>query len=69
MDHELEKDLPAMTCPTCGHIMQLVGIERDLRNTKVHLLTFECRQGHVAISTLPIQLAVATSRRKQTPAA
>ena len=42
-----------LTCPDCGGIMRLVGIESDQQTVKLHILTFECRQGHVAVTRLP----------------
>lgn len=48
-----EEDLPTMVCPECGETMRVVGIERDWRNSRLHLLTFECRQGHIAVTTRP----------------
>ena len=54
MARELEDDnLPTVTCPECGEIMRLVGVERDPQRPVLHLLTFECRQGHFATTTFP----------------
>lgn len=52
-DSDQEGDRPTLTCPECGEIMRLVGIERDRQNTNMHILTFECRQEHIAVTTLP----------------
>jgi predicted RNA-binding Zn-ribbon protein involved in translation (DUF1610 family) len=46
-----QDEIPKIPCPTCGEVMRLVGIERDPGEAKVHLLTFECPQGHYAVTT------------------
>jgi len=54
MPGDLEDDnLPTVTCPECGEVMRLVGIERDTQDAKAHLLTFECSKGHLATTTFP----------------
>ena len=47
------ESLPSMPCPECGETMRLVGIERDANQPELHLLTFECPKGHLAVTTLP----------------
>ena len=46
-----QEQISKMACPTCGEVMRLVGIERDPGEATVHLLTFECPQGHYAVTT------------------
>jgi predicted nucleic acid-binding Zn ribbon protein len=54
MSEEPEDDNPpTVTCPECGEVMRLVGIERDTTHAELHLLTFECRNEHVATTTFP----------------
>jgi hypothetical protein len=33
--------------------MRLVGIERDSQNATLHIFTFECAEGHLAIKREP----------------
>lgn len=47
------ESLPSIPCTECGETMRLVGIERDGNQPELHLLTFECPKGHLAVTTLP----------------
>ena len=53
MDDMAPAIMPNMTCPECAEAMRLVGIERDTRNPKAHLVTFECPAGHITVMTVP----------------
>jgi hypothetical protein len=37
------------TCTKCDHLMRLVGIEPDLRHSHIHLHTYECVCGELAV--------------------
>jgi len=48
-----EAENQTIPCPQCGETARLIGIERDSRNARVYVLTFECPRGHVATTTSP----------------
>lgn len=54
MDDE-QDNLPTMICPSCGGIMQLIGVEQDETDDELerHIPTFECSRGHYEAVTFP----------------
>ena len=53
MKPDRTESLPSIPCTECHEMMRLVGVERDGNQPKLHLLTFECPKGHVAVTTFP----------------
>jgi hypothetical protein len=41
------------TCTKCDHLMRLVGTEPDLRHSHIHIHTYACVCGELAVIDVP----------------